>query len=77
MLLLYQLQGISANGAPGFPKYPEGTFGASAGKPADRRWAAERAASLTPFYFLLVTKKPHPSFQEMGLPCFATYYLLK
>ena len=29
---------------PGFPKCPEGTFGASAGNPADRRCAAERSA---------------------------------
>ncbi len=35
---------MSPNGAPGFPKCPEGTFGASAGKPADRRCAAERSA---------------------------------
>jgi len=42
MLLLYQLRSISAIRAPGFPKCPDGTFGASAGNQADRRCAAKR-----------------------------------
>jgi len=56
---------ILQNGATGFLKCPDGHLGHL---PGNRQIGAA---------VLREIKEPRPSFREMGLPCFGTYYLLK